>query len=460
MYILSPAKYLFFWRMWQTSRLAKHSGFHLLKVLLVSHPLCISNSIIGIQINCLFIFLLRIQDYSNTITMKHIGLNSLLVSTAVLSVAFIPSTSRITALELLVGNTRGDVPVSLYTDGVFTPYLPDDVELVAPDHLVMKDGYLYISHGDSTNTSGIFRMNMDDGSYDEYFIESDGDGLLRPYGFAIDEGIIYVASFLSDQVLMYSEDTGEFVGEFAMGDGTEEGLCNGPNQMAIYNGTMYLTTQGTVAVDGVPQYGLASQIVMYDLETMEGSVYLPPPDVLEGSLGFISMLGIMIGCDDMSAVEDDCTVYTTDFGGGLRAYKLGTAELIYAVGTTVNGSSTGSIAMTDEMMVVIPIFTDDVSGSLLQFDAKTGTPMGLSEGSPVLAGPTSDLARPIGVLFMNTSDMSPPVDGDSPTDPPTTGPTSDPPTTGPTSEGTSYHMSTVFSSVGTAVVSLVLFMMW
>jgi hypothetical protein len=299
-------------------------------------------------------------------------------------------------------------------------------------------------------------MNMADGTYEESFIES-GDGLLRPYGFDIYEGIIYVASFLSDQILMYSEETGEFMGEFAMGDGTEEGLCNGPNQLAIYDGKMYLTTQGSVAVDGVPQYGLASQVVMYDIETTEGSVYIPQPEVLEGSNGFISMLGIMIGCGNKSAVDDDCTVYTTDFGGGLRAYKLESAELIYTAGTTINGSSTGSLTMTDEMMLVIPVFADEVSGSLLQFDAKTGAPMGLSEGSPVLVGPTSDLARPIGVLFMEDMEVSPPVDGEG--DDAAGSPTAAP-TTGPTSDGPSALKNVVVNAVGAGIVSLVLCLMW
>jgi hypothetical protein len=69
--------------------------------------------------------------------MTLVGLSSLLAST-ILLVAFMPPAT--TALELLVGNTRGDIPVSLYKDGVFSSYLPDDVELIAPDHMVMKDG--------------------------------------------------------------------------------------------------------------------------------------------------------------------------------------------------------------------------------------------------------------------------------------------------------------------------------
>lgn len=386
--------------------------------------------------------------------MKLTGLNSLVAPTALLA-SLVPRATS--ALSLLVGNTRGDIPISLYDDGVFSPFLPEGVDLIAPDFMVLKDGYLYVSQGDTSNTSSIFRMNVADGTYEESFVEP-GDDLLRPYGFDIYEGIIYVASFLSDQILMYSEETGEFMGEFAMGDGTEEGLCNGPNQMAIYDGQLYLTTQGSVAVDGVPQFGLQSQIVVYDLLTAEGSVYVPQPEVLEGSLGFISMLGIMIGCDNRSAVEDDCTVYTTDFGGGLRAYKLETAELIYASGTTVNGSITGSLTMTDDMMIVVPISSDDVSGSLLQFDAKTGAPMGMSDESAVLVGPTSDLARPIGVLFFDT-EITPPVEGDDDDDDDGDAPTAAPSTTSPTSEGSASRIASLLN-VGIGVVACTFFSIW
>ena len=385
--------------------------------------------------------------------MKLVGLQNpflLAPTTLVMLAALVQLPRSTTGLDLLVGNTRGDIPISMYSDGVFTPFLPEEVGLIAPDHLVLKDGYLYVSQGDSLNTSSIFRMNVAEGSYDEMFVKP-GEGLLRPYGFDIYEGTIYVASFLSDQILMYSEETGDFMGEFAMGNGTEEGLCNGPNQLAIHDGKLYLTTQGSVAVDGVPEYGFASQIVVYDIQTGVGSVYVPQPEVLEGSLGFISMLGIIIGCDDKSAVQDDCTVYTSDFGGGLRAYKLESAELIYASGTTVNASSSGSLTMTDDKTIIIPIFSDEVSGSLLQFDAMTGAPMGISDESPVWVGPTTDMARPIGVLFLGDEETPPAVDEDE--DAPTLAP-------GDTSEGCPSRVASVVNVGVGVVLSFSLFSMW
>jgi hypothetical protein len=58
------------------------------------------------------------------------------------------------------------------------------------------------------------------------------------------------------------------------------------------------------------------------------------------------------------------------------------------------------MTMTSDKEIIVPIFTDEVSGSLLKFGAMTGAPTGMVTNSPVLVGPTMDLARPIGVLFL------------------------------------------------------------
>ena len=141
----------------------------------------------------------------------------------------------------------------------------------------------------------------------------------------------------------------------------------------------------------------------------------------------------------------------------MRAYALESAELIYASGTTVDGASTGSLTMTDDMTIVIPIFTDDTSGSLLQFDAKTGAPMGMTDGSAVLVGPTSDLARPIGILFLEM-EVSPPVmgDDDDDDDGDNGAVSTSSPTAAPATAGTSSRIASVLNAVAFVVVSFVL----
>jgi hypothetical protein len=166
-----------------------------------------------------------------------------------------------------------------------------------------------------------------------------------------------LASFRTDQILMDNALTGDYIGVFAQGDAAEEGLCNGPNQLVIHDGKFYMTTQGSyIDENGDLQYAFASQIVVYDLETAQGEVFIPQPEVLPGSLGYISMLGISIQCDTNDsggnststtiASESCCTMYTTDFGGGLRVYDMDTRELIFTAETTyTEGAPTGSLSI-------------------------------------------------------------------------------------------------------------------
>jgi hypothetical protein len=136
-------------------------------------------------------------------------------------------------------------------------------------------------------------------------------GLICPYGSDIVDDTMYVASFMTDQILMHDTMTGIFVVKFAKGDGMEEGLCNGPNQIAIYDGMLYLMMQGSVVVDGMLQYGLSSQVVVYDLATGMGAVNnVPQPEVLEGSNGLINMLAAYIGCES--------TIMTLIYAVGVR----------------------------------------------------------------------------------------------------------------------------------------------
>lgn len=391
--------------------------------------------------------------------------SSTIVAT-VLCLLLIFRTTNCHSSTLLITNTRGDIPISEYHDGTFSAYLPE-LDLVAPDHMLLYDEYLFVSSGNTYNNSAIARINTLDGTYDNLFAAS--MDLLRPYGFAVDGDILWVASFLTDKILLFDIETGEYLAEFASGDGTEEGLCNGPNQIAIWNGKLYLTTQGSVAVDGIPQFGLPSQVVEYDLETGDGQVFIPQPEPLADGLGFVSMLGIVIDCDaNITNSSLGCTMYTTDFGGGLRAYDMETQELIYAVGTTINGSSTGSLTLSvDGSKIIVPIFSDETSGSLLQFDKLTGAPMGsmLDDGtmSPVLVGPTTDLARPVGVLIYH-EDEDEDVDGGTPTemtpDSPTPMPsdsgsfTTAPPTPLPTDSGSFATVTSVHSTFGMVLAGL------
>jgi outer membrane protein assembly factor BamB len=297
-------------------------------------------------------------------------------------------TPLVIAADLLIGNTRAGNIVRLSSnDGSITEFLADVSD---PDHIQIVDEVLYVSVGTMLNESAIVRMDLATGAKDPMFCS--GNGLRRPYGFDFYQGRIYVASFRSDEILVYDMMTGDFIEVFASGNGTEEGLLNGPNHIAIYGTSMYVTTQGSVADDsGEVSYMFPSQILMYDLDTAVGSVFVPQPEPLPQSMGYVSMLGIRVYCTG----TDDCLIYTTDFAGGLRSYTLD-GELVYAVETTyVPGSTTGSLAIADGEIFVPAFVNETTPGVVLKF-ALDGT----SELSVVAE--SNQLVRPIGIHAVET----------------------------------------------------------
>ncbi|CAB9501711.1 expressed unknown protein [Seminavis robusta] len=308
---------------------------------------------------------------------------------------------------LLVGNTRGGDEILLFglESGSVEPFVLPGI-LEAPDHIVEYGGYYYISTGTTVNTSAIARVptTFDSGDDDVEFFAF-GGGLKRPYGFDFDGAILYVASFLTDQILMYWADSGDYLGVFAQGNRTEEGLCNGPNQIEIYDGKLYMTTQGSFIDElGDLNYAFASQTVVYDLETGEGQVFIPQPEPDPEGMGFISMLGLKIGCGDESILDDDCTVYTTDFAGGLRLYAFSTQELIDSQSTTyAPGAATGSLTLGDDGTIYIAGFDSEESGAIMSLMPDTD-PTNTGTLSIIYSSSMEDLARPVGILFVESLD--------------------------------------------------------
>jgi hypothetical protein len=184
--------------------------------------------------------------------------------------------------------------------------------------------------------------------------------------------------------------------------------CNGPNLIAIHDGMLYMTTQGSyIDEDGNLQYAFASQVVVYDLATGEGSVFIPQPEPDPEGMGFISMLAITIGCGELSVLgEEDCTVYTTDFAGGLRLYAFSDQSLIDMQSTSyAPGAATGSMSLGPDGTIYATGFASEDSGAILSLvpdmdptDNSTLTIVYSSMGG-------MDLARPIGILYVPDETM-------------------------------------------------------
>ncbi len=305
---------------------------------------------------------------------------------------------------VLVGNTRADdvIRIDAETGAV-------DGTLVAagagglyhPDTLLLRDGMLYVASGDTPGDSAILRFDATTGDFVDSFAE--GGGLHRPYGFAFGgDGMLYVASFLSDELLRFDETTGDFVDVFGAGDGMPGGL-NGPNDVELGpDGALYVSTQGSVAVDGVPTYpGLPSEVLRFELPSDEPTVFVEQPTPHPDGLGFVSMLGVAFGPDcDAGA----CDLYTTDFAGGLRRHDE-TGAVVWESSTSyVAGAATGALAFGLDGEVYVPAFdTADETGPgvLLRFDALTGDPLaGMGLEGAIFSGPDAALVRPVGVAFV------------------------------------------------------------
>jgi hypothetical protein len=169
----------------------------------------------------------------------------MLVSSVLLS--FAPSChNQVGALSLLVGNTRSDSVSEISENG--TLINPSVFSIPNPDHMLMYQDKLYVSSGDDLETSGIFMLNSLD---EEPVLFASGGGLVRPYGFTFYEGTLYVASFKTDQILMYSAQDGSYQGVFTDKNDT---FCNGPNHVSAHEGKLYVTTQGSNVVNGTLEY--------------------------------------------------------------------------------------------------------------------------------------------------------------------------------------------------------------
>lgn len=324
--------------------------------------------------------------------------------------------------RLLVGNTRGNNVVQFDPEsraylGEFIPagsgglFSPDAI-MLGPD--ANGDGIpdLYISSGNqpagsSEAASSVLRFDGLTGSFLDAFVTdnpaTDADetgGLLRPYGIAFGpDGNLYVSSFLTDQILRYSGSTGAFLDVYAQGDGLPGGL-NGPNGLLFGpDGALYVTTQGSVAVDGEPDFsrGLPSQILRYDLSSGSSSVFATP-DPLEGGAGFVSLLGLAIGPNG--------ALYVSDFGGGIRFYDLGSGSELGSFSTDFTGADPSgnfvgslSFGLNGILYSVGFDYREGANniGAILRYNTTTGIPAG--DPGATFVAPTPVLQRPIGILF-------------------------------------------------------------
>jgi DNA-binding beta-propeller fold protein YncE len=321
----------------------------------------------------------------------------------VLSLATVGLGMAPASAAILIGNTNGNNVVELdeKTGNFLGEFISPFEGFESPDTLVYDpDGNLYVSAGTSRETSAIYRFDGKTGSLIDEF--ASGGGLFRPYGLAFGpDGLLYVSSFRSDQILRYDGITGDFVDVFAKRDGTPEGL-NGPNGLLFGpEGKLYVTTQGSVAdAEGDLEFLFPSQVLRYDITSGHSEVFVPQPDPFPTSFGFVSFLGLAIG-------PADGDLYVSDFANGIRRYDFGSGKELGVLDTNYtetdpSSNFIGSLAFgPDRDLYTVGFNNVDPAmpiGSLLKFDGKTGT-------RTLIAANKAVLDRPIGVLFKRKFDL-------------------------------------------------------
>ncbi|MEA5581395.1 PEP-CTERM sorting domain-containing protein [Nodularia harveyana UHCC-0300] len=290
-----------------------------------------------------------------------------------------------------------------------------------PDDLTFGlDGNLYVSVGGSSGGNLLDPSYPTDSAVLRYSptgeflgVAAAGNGLTRPYGNAFSpDGILYVSSFRTNQILKFDPTTGNFLGVFASdnndGLGTPNGL-NGPNDLLFgTDGSLYVTTQGSANLpNGDLAFPYESQVLRYSPAQVAGqepttnpTIFIPQPIPSPESSGFVSFLGLIL------APNNDILV--SDFAGSIRRYNP-TGVLVDTLSTNYTGTipssnfignlTFGTGSSSNNLYVAGFDFTNQNIGSVLAYNGATGDSTSFS-GTQFT---NSSLVRSIGITAIPES---------------------------------------------------------
>lgn len=320
---------------------------------------------------------------------------------------------------VLIANSRGDNILRYnQANGAFVSELvaPGAGGLFHPDTMILApDGTLLVSSGDVPANSAILRYDACTGAFLGAFVS--GSGLHRPYGMAFGpDGKFYVANFLRDQILRFDAATGGFLDVFATGNGLAGGL-NGPNSLLFAkDGSLYVSTEGSVAVNGEATFsGLPSQVLSFDIRTGQSTVFIDQPAPSPEGFGFVSLLGLAFGphCEhaEFGHKRKDCDLFVSDFAGDVRRYNP-EGQLVRVLSTNYTGTVpsqnfVGGLSFGKHRRLFVAAFNNalaDNPGAVLRFDGRSGGPLpAAGQSGSIFVPQSAALARPIGILAIERS---------------------------------------------------------
>jgi hypothetical protein len=318
---------------------------------------------------------------------------------------------------LLVANSRGNNILRYDQNaGQFLGELvpPGAGGLFHPDTMIIgPGGKLFVSSGDTLTDSAILRFDPCSGDFIGAF--ASGNGMRRPYGMAVGpDGKFYAANFLSDQILRFDASTGAFIDVFATGTGQPGGL-NGPNSLLFdEDGALYVSTEGSIAVDGVATFpGLPSQILKFNIRTGQSAVFADQPPPSAEGFGFVSLLGLAFGPNckrsEFGNKLGNCDLFVSDFAGDVRRYNA-EGQIVQVLSTNYTGTIpsqnfVGGLSFGAKQRLFVAAFNnalDGNPGAILRYDGHTGVPLAApGQLGAIFVPQSASLSRPIGILTVN-----------------------------------------------------------
>lgn len=158
--------------------------------------------------------------------------------------------------------------------------------------------------------------------------------LYRPYGSAwAPNGDLIVSSFKNNLVLRYSAK-GKYKGTV----GTSNDLLMGPNAL-LYgkDGLLYLTTEGSIMINGTLQWNFASQILR--LKNNAWEVFSEDAN----RYGIITPVGYPNYLGLANSPVNDNLIFVSDFANGVLAFDLTTKVMKGRIETSFTGNPSSNL---------------------------------------------------------------------------------------------------------------------